>query len=289
MKIITNVFYIYFTYIASPQRNLIQPIPIINSPKLRSEMSVSVDRFINVNRCGPTPLLPTTYLIVNTAHFEPFFIALRQAILFALTPGVADAPENYINEVDFVRVCRYIVKSRCDYVFGIRSGEHREGMISILEETLIPKALADITNGIGVVMIQDGAYTVCPEPEAEAAVEAERIVNLVDNRMLATFEILVSQAEKRGVIRTDKVGHEIAGTCWWTLGVITLNNAVADGNVQSVRVTSTFTEVEDIDVVQAAVVQRNYLGLLPTEAVFFMMSGTLRGISSTRKDYCLNA
>lgn len=210
----------------------------------------------------PVPQLYSLDVEIETINMSTYFKTLRNALITALYPDHRFHAAGLITEDNFVLVCRYLTKSRLDYVYAATTGRRLDGRIAMPRDMLIPKALADIINGIGPLTIQAGAYTLIPKPETRPADAAQRLETLVTHVMLNQFSQLVNACASRNYIRTGFLSNVIPAMAWWALGVY--NAAVVDelaNGVDSTRIVAAFKEWTPADAVLAAIVQRQFTGI----------------------------
>lgn len=238
---------------------------------------------------GPTPIRETEYVILNTNNMVPYFTYMYRTYVRSLVPGGVVPPMYTITEAHFVLVCRYIVKGRCDYVFEQHSNEHRLTAIPPLLDLYMPKALANIVNSIGTVMVRNGAILLCPQPEDQPIQQNQWLKTTCTAAMLLSFEYFVSIIENKGIIKTGLLKEDIRGSSWYALRVSDLDGAVANGVSNHVRVYSYFREFEAVDVLYAIVVQTGVEGTNLLDTSFKWLTGTFRGIISARNEYNLHA
>lgn len=239
---------------------------------------------------GPHPFRPMAYVQVVSTNFNPFFSALRTAILDALVPGHDGAPDGFITNDDWRIVCRYLLRSRVDYVYSKMNGVRHEHRCLIPTHMSIPKALADTINGVGSVPILAGGVVIVPEPEEHPAQADQRLGALATRAMVEQFNQLVTSAHSRGFINVSTISMIPEGTPYWLLGAYDLyDRAIATGDNVSVNIRSCFKEFTQVDALQAAIVQTGSTGFTPNDVHHNWVIGPIRGATGFRKEWCLKA
>lgn len=232
-----------------------------------------------------TPL----FVIVQSADMNPFFCAIRNSLLSELYPAGDFEPADTITEENFQIVCRFLVKARCDNVYGKLAGERRNGRIPVPTEYVLPKCLADMINGIGLISVRDDAFLVCPEPEGQPS-EANSALDVTCTFAIRqSFFKLVNMAAKRGIIRTAHLSLVAQGTAWWMLSPRTTTRANATGASDTVIVHGFFSEFTPSDVMLAAIVQRNFNGTNDLDPTLNWTADLIRGVFGIRRRYIIEA
>lgn len=213
---------------------------------------------------APIPNRTPIYIVVDSAHMAVFFSRMRTVIIELLYPGSEGEPAGVINDNQFVWVCRYLTKARIDTVHFKFSGLRTEGRLPLPMEVIVPQALSDIINGIGVVIVSGGGKVLVPQPEAIPADVAIRLNNRVTHAIFTNFSILINQAISRGFIRGSTIIGTTEGTAWWALSCRNAaDEAVSNGDANNVIVKSLFNEFTPRDTIYASVVQNQFNGNVP--------------------------
>lgn len=239
----------------------------------------------------PFPMLPTVYVIVNTADMSEYFGTIWDSLVCVIYPDGTFEAANIITRDQFILVCRYLTKSRIDHVYATTSGRRSTVRIAIPREYELPKCLSDLINGIGPITVQGGAATYVPQPEIDPTDPAQRLSTLVNFQMLANFASLVQNARSRNYIRTGLVSTAVQGTAWWMLSArnaTNINNLAM--NQDSVLVVATFKEWTPADAIYCAIVQRLFDGYhINVDSVLKWATDFITGISSLRASFNLQA
>lgn len=88
---------------------------------------------------------------------EGYFNSLYDSISNALYQNSKSNMVNIITKANFDLVCRYFTKARIDQVYSSLTGRKANYRIGIPRGVAMPKALADVINGIGPQLGQSGA------------------------------------------------------------------------------------------------------------------------------------
>lgn len=244
------------------------------------------------NRFGtPIPLADTQFIRIDTSGMTGYFESLWDALVTAIYPDSSYDDTGVISAQNFSNVCRYLTKARIDQVYSSASGRRPPGRIAIPRDYEIPKALADVVNGIGPVLVNGGAFTVIPEPEAAPADPSTGLPNLVPYAVLTSFSRLVKAASCRGLIRTSYLSSAIDGTAWWLLTARKASNiSTVALNDNQVTTAGVFKEWTPSDGVLCSIVQRGNDGLIPDLLPqLTWVFDTIPGVVGLRRTFNLDA
>lgn len=234
---------------------------------------------------------PKNYFIqINTVGMNHYYSTLRTSILSALYRGFESIPANTISDDHFRLVCRFLTKSRIDHVYFAVSCGRSSNYILKFRDFPIPKALADVINGIGAITVRKGALTFIPEPEADPADVTQRLSTLVSHDMLTSFRNLIQEAHNKSVIRVDYIRYITAGTFWWMLSprkFPAIDNVATNSDTSIV--VSIFKEWTPADVLIAAIVERGYNGIPECCTTYIWRSDVLFNLISLRHSFNLEA
>lgn len=89
------------------------------------------------------------FIVIEAEGFKHFFQALRTEIIANLYPDSNYMYAGLINAEEFTSVCNYLLKARIDAVYSNVSGRRTKSRIAVPRDYRVPKALADVLNGIG--------------------------------------------------------------------------------------------------------------------------------------------
>lgn len=238
---------------------------------------------------SPFPTADTQYVEVLTDNMSGWFGTIWDSLISAIYPDGNFVEANVITRNNFILVCRYLTKARIDQVYASCSERRATGRIAIPREYEIPKCLADVINGIGLVTVLSGAFAVIPQPEAPPAEANAALVTVVSYAMLTAFSRLVKAAHARNLIRTSYISSVPEGTAWWLLTARTPADP-ATVAADAVAVFSTFKEWTPADGMICGIVQRRNDGLFPDLAAGLMWSfDAVRGVSGLRNTFNLDA
>jgi hypothetical protein len=230
------------------------------------------------------------FLVVQTMNIEYFSNAVYTTIVNAIYPDSTDAQGDMITEAQFYLVNRYLMKARIDQVYSTTSGRRPLQRIAIPRAFAVPKCIADVINGIGVFTVNRGALTVIPQPEDDPQEAAQRIGTLTTHAILTRYSHLVRAAVARNLLRTGEISMIPEGTAWWLLSPRqTANTANIAANAESIVIRSAFDEWTPADAIFCAMVQRHFNGNLNDVNAAFWSTDNIRGISSIRAQFALEA
>jgi len=242
---------------------------------------------------GPYAAHDKLYIEVLSNDMAPYFATLYYSLLGIRFPSGAPIQQlNVITEAQFILVCRYFVKARCDAVFGKVSGRRTQTRIPVASVFQLPKALADIINGIGTIIVNDGGLNVCPQPEADNDPDPQqRLSALVNHNILTAFENLVLACRNIGGIHVSTVSQADEGTAWWLLSArqTTNHTVVCNGLQDNVTVLGVFKEWTPSDAAICAIVQRQNDGLFGGIDEMFWTTDPARSIGATRRAFNIQA
>jgi hypothetical protein len=206
---------------------------------------------------GPSPVHDDVYVVVNSANFVGYFESLYETIIHLIYPDFDPAAAvGVISEENFVLVCRYLMKARCDHVYGRVTGRRPPRRIPVPSDMAVPAALALVINGIGSVVVDSGAYPVIPQPEAINAQDANANLDvLITHNILGAFTNFVKAASNRGLINAGFLSTVTEGTPYWLLSARDSTNAaiVAGQNANHCRVYAVFKEWTPSDAMLASI------------------------------------
>jgi hypothetical protein len=244
-------------------------------------------------RTGPAPMHDDVYIIVDSANYTGYFTSLYETVIRLVYPDFDPAAAvGVITEDNFIRVCRYLMKARCDHVFGKVSGRRPPRRIPIPSEMLVPNALAQVINGIGVVVVDSGAYPVIPQPEAINAVDANQNLDVVvTHAILRQFVNLVTAASNRGLIRTGTVSTITQGTAYWILTARDTANpdVVAPQDANHCTIYSVVKDWTPADAMLAAICLNQYPGQFASMTEMKWTCEPFRAIGGIRASFNADA
>ncbi|CAH0392747.1 unnamed protein product [Bemisia tabaci] len=170
-------------------------------------------------------------------------------------------------------------------------GRRPEGRIGIAKAVELPKALADIINGIGLHIGQGGALKFIPRPEDNPGQAADRLQVRADYNILANFAHLVQDAKSAGHIRTGSTSSQELGTAWWVIsGRKSEDPSEVAAVAESVRIDSAFPEFTPSDALLCAIVERQNTGLEDnTDILLKWTFGEVENVPSIRVAYNIQA
>lgn len=239
---------------------------------------------------SPFPCASTAYVPVLTANFTGYFKSLWTSLVEVIYPDQNYVTAHVISEDNFVKVCRYLTKARVDQVYSSASGRRPTSRVPIPRDFPVPKSLADIINGIGVVTILSGSFAVIPEPEAPPADPTAAVSTFGAFNILSSFSTLVKAANARGFINVGTISSVTEGTAWWLLTARNPDNPANIANeIDSAVVYGIFKEWTPADGVFAAIVQSHFDGSINEIKVLQWAFDTVRGISGLRREFNISA
>lgn len=271
----------------SQNRDINREVPVFKNTQ---SVETGVLSKLAASMSSPYPTRDILFVLVETIEYAPYFESLYLAMVDVLYPGDDLPPANMITQINFVLVCRYLMKSRIDVINARISGIRRMYRIAIPNAFPIPAALGYIINGIGTFMINSGAALICPSPEPNIQDINLNLVNLVNGNTLTQFASLVNACKSRAFVRTVYIDNVEGGTAYWYLAAINgTTNLLAQGNATTAYVQSTFVEFTPRDAVLACIAQNRQDGLDAFGAGYQWRSDVVRGIQALRNEFNLHA
>lgn len=245
---------------------------------------------IGAHLSTPYPIVDDIFLVVDTAKMETFFKYVWTAIVNCIYPDSRFTTSGLISQANFVLVCRYLFKARIDQVYSSVSGRRPVQRIALSKDYLVPRCLSDLANGIGTFSAQGGALNFIPTPENDPNDQTQRLTSLVSQDIQNAFSRLVKAAERRGFITLHPIGNISAGTAWWLLSVRnSSDHSIIATDSNNVWISSTFKEWTPADAIMAAVVQRQYDGLVENvEVASKWTTDSITGIASVRETFIID-
>ncbi|CAH0387557.1 unnamed protein product [Bemisia tabaci] len=160
------------------------------------------------------------------------------------------------------------------------SGRRPATRVGIPREFALPKALADIINGFGLLIVQGGWLKYCPPPEADPEAQENREISFGTHQHLQQFTNLNEVAVVRKLIRPGYILSVPTGTGWWMLSARTaFNVAEVAENADNVKVVAVFKEWTPADAIYCGIVQRGNTGLEgDSDAAFKWSTGDFFGM-----------
>ena len=236
-------------------------------------------------RC-PIPIHTDVLIPVESVLMSPFFGHLHEDICNALS---LSSNCGIISREHWILVCRYLTKARCD-LFCPAHDPRFINITAIPQFLEVPKALADVINGIGKVKVLSGAFSVVPAPEQTPDQPSSRLEFIVTINMLDAFTSLIVAAKSRRLIQVATIGDQTEGTAWWAISARDSTNQDKVANQSdSVIIKSAFREFTPTDALMCAIVQRQNDGHLPGASADVWTSNTITGTISIRHMFCLKA
>jgi hypothetical protein len=241
---------------------------------------------------GPIPIQPPTYIVCDSEGLAPFFRSIRLQLLYVLYPDGRWGINNVITEENFVIVCRYLMVARLHAVYSSVSGRRIDGRIAVPKAFQLPKCLADVLNGFGLINVANNGLMLCPQPEAQAVDPGQRLTALCNHVIMTQFERLVLSVFHRGFIRVGYLSSVPEGTAWWMVSIRSATNManVIIEDTDAVQPVAVFSEFTPSDGLMAAIVQRGNNGLLDgviLEPLWIMPQ--ISGAMAIRAEYVLQA
>lgn len=240
---------------------------------------------------SPAPCHDDVYVVVLTANWEQYFISLFNTITELVYPDFDPVVQELITQEHFVLVCRYLMKSRIDLIYGKYSGRRLAYRIPMPNAMLIPNALAIIINGIGIVHVNAGALTVIPQPEPGFEEAGQNLERRVTHAMLSAFARLIKAAANRSLIRTGLLSSIETGTAYWILTARNTNNPaeVAAQGANHCTVYGTFKEWTPSDAVLASLSLNQFNGYFGGLTNTYWVTDPSRAISGMRVTFNADA
>lgn len=239
----------------------------------------------------PSIITEPVFITVRTANLESYFGSLWHSLTTGLYPDSSFKPANIISEDDFKIVCRYFTKSRVDTVYANASGRRPADRIPVSRDFQLPKALADLINGIGTITIAGGLVTVIPGPEPAPEDASLKLSHLASFSKLKKFTTLITSCTSRGLIRSGYLSSTTEGTAWWLLTAKQADGITATTEEHvNTSVYAHFKEFTPHDVYQAAIAINGFDGVIPPYLPKPMLtSDVIRNLPGIRQIYNIEA
>jgi hypothetical protein len=241
----------------------------------------------------PAPYHDDVFVIVDSLNYVGYFTSLYETIIHLVYPDFDPAAAvGVITEANFVLVCRYLTKARCDNVYGRVTGRRPARRIPIPTDMTVPSALAIMINGIGVVTVDSAAYPVIPQPEAVNAQDVNANLDVqVTHAILRQFVNLVNGAANRGLINTGFLSTVSSGTAYWLLTARSSVNAadIAPQDANHCHIFAVFKEWTPADAMLASIALNQYDGLFGGNVELKWTTDPTRAIGGIRATFNANA
>lgn len=283
-----------FVQSADNKQRTVQQTPLpkpTDLPRVPHDATPNASRQIYARLNAPTPMQePWTYP-VRASDWIPYFRSLWTSLIQVLYPNNPQ-PNNMIDEQEFIDVCHYLVRARCQYVARTQDpGLPMHHVLEYPDNLRIPSSFHRILMGLGTTLLVSELVFAYPvpvgarpltvqeleqinnaTPQTRAQVTAaivnalpehdEEYSNEIGPEVFADWDDFMVSIERKCACKVDYLALDTDGTKWYTIGVIAVaRNAVAtDENRVMLR---SIDMIEDpMDSVMAAVVQRNFSGNL---------------------------
>jgi hypothetical protein len=237
---------------------------------------------------APIPFRQDFPIAINLTHYEPWFNSLYVSIFNKLYPSGGMFHPGIITQANFVVICKVILYSRVGDVYAAITGRRPDQRVTISKRFIIPKALADIVNGIGLFIAYHG-IRVYPVPPTFQNDDASRPMNVWTMQRLEPFDYFIKLAVDEHVIRPGTLANTPEGTGWWILSARLTDNNIAQGNANVVNVKGIFANWTPSDGMMAAIVQNRFTGLIADFEQYTTTTTAIRGIPALRNRFNLEA
>lgn len=259
-------------------------VPVVQTAGTSRPSFLSI---IRTRDAKPHPIRNNIFILVSPHHYLSYFENVYRAIVNSVYPASA-IPVGVCTEIQFTRVCRYLMKARIDAVYNQTAGRRIADRTPVPKDYEIAKSVADVINNIGVVHVDQGGLTVIPRPEDQQADEEQRPSAYGTLNNLTAVSSLVLRAKGLGLIKTDTISPRPEGTPYWIMSARTTTDAIAN-NAGVATAHAVFREFTPSDAIFCTMVQNGFNGSIGGHATLLWTMEPVTGIQELRSTYALQA
>lgn len=235
----------------------------------------------------PHPIRTTIFIRVSPHDYLPYFQNVYRAIMNRLYPTNA-VPAGVCTEIQFTKVCRYLLKARIDAVFSQSAGRRIDNRTPVPRDYEICKSVADVINNIGIIFVDQGGLKVCPEPIAQATDEEQRPGLYGTFQNLNAVTALMRKAHGLGYIKLETISPRPEGTSFWIMTARNINDVIAN-NAGVALASAVFREFTPSDAIFCVMVQNGFDGSVGGHSTLLWTMEPITGIQELRSTYALQA
>lgn len=259
--------------------------PALTIAKVTPAVTSLIERH-STRLTAPAPRHDTHPVVIRVANYQPWLISLYESITNGLYSGYP-IPLNIIQIHDFVRGSMILIAEKMMLVHAYATNARIAFRPRFLNRMYVPTSLALVLNGIGLHMVKNSAYQIYPELDATVtqAYYDQYFINAVEGNLTTEYNKLTNNAAIKNCATCTYAGLSPMGNASWCLSVFNAaDNAIANGDVESVAVRSIFTEATEDDVIIAAIVQNRFPGSLADANIEMTYEwNTYNGVSGMRE------
>lgn len=193
-------------------------------------------------------------LVMPVNCLDPFFTTMYNFFIQKLVVNATEF-DRYITRADFVHVAHFIFKGRLDDISRHYMRQNPANRIIMSDALVMPKCMAEIINGLGGVLVNDGAILLFPQLQPEVVAEEHRVHRLATAAMQERFITFTEQLAQHGLTTATPLTHVKDGTRWWTLDVRTREGGDVNGYNNVVRANCYVHDVTPSDIMHACIAQ----------------------------------
>lgn len=278
---------------ADQEHNMDEDMDILDKDEDPSDSGGSVYRSDQYRAfLANAPLLhnhaPTSIVDINLGHYDPVLNAMYNT--FYHTCYASSASFMPITRAQFLRVSKLCLKARLDFVYMRSIGPVPQDRVNINQAPDMPKCLAEIVNGIGLVAAWDTNLIVSPRSMVEV-VDANERVHRTPANVINNFRLLVQNLVRKGFTSSVPISRADEGTCYWLLQARDQRIepvATARGDAQVVTCRSQIDTTTPADIMLSAIVQNGFDGNIPPFNFYLYESDQISGIPTLRTSFFLS-
>lgn len=264
-----------------------EPVPTVVIPNPHGHARPAFLATYSEKDVKPHAIRNIIYIIVSPHSYLSYFQNVYRAIVNKLYP-THEVPAGTCTELQFTRICRYLLKARIDAVYSQTAGRRIDNRTPVPRDYQIAKSVVDVINAIGIVSIDQGGLFVCPQPEAQAIDEEQRSGSYGTYQQLTAVSALIMKAKGLGLIKTETISPRPEGTPFWIMSAHTLQDQIAD-NAGVAQATAVFREFTPSDAIFCVMVQNGYHGRVGGHNTVLWTMEPITGIQELRSTYALQA
>lgn len=233
---------------------------------------------------------PMRFITCDTNSCSNFFTSMYNVYFMKLHP-FGSPRSGEITREQFVLGCRVVMKSRIDFIYKNVSGKPAEGHIKLSKGLKIPKALADMINGIGPIKENNqSCYKFCPKPEPHPEDSTQSLDYLATDAVMTAFSEFILRLESSKIIQTSLLKTTLNGSsAWWLLSARKILNSkeIATGGENAIPF-AVFQEWNSEDGLMAVLVQNGYDGVVEGHKALTVCGAAVTNVNFLRRAYFLN-
>lgn len=289
-----------------------RPFPAATAPPKRETYKDNIfQHFIAARTLGFTPTARRQDFLITYASLEDYFEQLHVDLIDLIFP-TQPVPPNIITQDLFVRVCKWLVCMRIQYVqrrnYNIIP---RYTKVEYRPTFLVPTPLARVLKGLGSCSKMHGAIECAPsigqaraftpeelrqielDPQSHESValraaiigDPDEAVKAVTADEIMQFTRFVALMHRRGTSFVESLGDDAESRCPWYLHGVLRNNIDVANNVSAVTVVTFDTTPSPEEVLIAAIVQRRFNGAIANGPGIVMETDPITNVLGLRTTF----